>query len=1076
MCANSKLLFVLCAVSTTAYAQVGPFPSGGVGMTGTNTQLVAIPTGSTPTLSNLVVDTNSAGGDLVDINVGDPAVVISLITPGGTAINASNAAGLGFTFSITTYDDTSSSDIPNPMTAVGTHTVIQFPAGQPSGKYQIEADASSAAADTGMIVQYYSSSAVLTGAMTDSSDYRLGDLVVTSVLLFDGATPVQAATVTATTATLIPVQASVGSYQLVSQQALSSTMTLYTYSAQLTNSGPAATAISAEVSSSDRNTRVIDSTVMFGDVAASGTATSLNTFSIQLPNTYTFNPSVLSWQVNTPSAPISFTLTDSGTYDAATGDGIYTGTFTPAVTGNYLVYITATGNSSSGVPFSRTTTTSLQVSNPLARLGTFSDAPSYDANGLISAVNITAGVNVQVAGSYRLSLDLQASNGNTTQASVSAQLNTGSQQVVLSFSSPSLLLLGSNGPYTEAHARLLYLSGSDTTLADYVDNAGSTQSYTQTSISPGPLATTGSYSATGVVTGGGPTFDQLLVTIGTYSVSGGACDWSGDLTDSSGNIIDTNSSSGTLPAGSSSVTLTLNGNRIANAGNGPYIVKDFALHCGTNEAVAVTLFQTQSFTASQFTYAASDFSLAVQSSPSPAAPGFAFSFRLYATAIGPFSGSIPLTVSGLPSGAAATFTVPTLMGFGPSYMTVTTSTSTPPGLYTLTVTGISGTLSHSVSMMLVVTDPLRFIPVTPCRVADTRLANGPFGGPIISGQISRDFAIPNGPCGIPASAQAYSLNVAVVPGSGLSYLTVWPSGQPQPSVATLTSNDGRVRSNAAIIPAGTNGAISVFASNDTHVILDIKGYFVPASNTAALAFYPLTPCRVADTRLANGPLGAPYMPGGQSRDFPLLSGSCNIPATAQAYSLNFAAVPRASLGYLTAWPSGQTQPGVASLNAPTGTVTANAAIVPAGANGAISIFVSGDTDLIIDINGYFAPAASGGLSLYNLTPCRALDTRILPGAQPFSGTLPVNVTASGCSVPAAAQAFVLNATVVPSGALGWLTLWSAGQPQPGTSTLNAYDAAVTSNMAIAPTTNGSIDAYASNPTYLVLDIFAYFAP
>ena len=31
-------------------------------------------------------------------------------------------------------------------------------------------------------------------------------------------------------------------------------------------------------------------------------------------------------------------------------------------------------------------------------------------------------------------------------------------------------------------------------------------------------------------------------------------------------------------------------------------------------------------------------------------------------------------------------------------------------------------------------------------------------------------------------------------------------------------------------------------------------------------------------------------------------------------------------------------------------------------------------------------------------------------------------------------------------------------------------------MAIVPTLNGSIDAYATNPTDLVLDIFSYFAP
>ena len=55
-----------------------------------------------------------------------------------------------------------------------------------------------------------------------------------------------------------------------------------------------------------------------------------------------------------------------------------------------------------------------------------------------------------------------------------------------------------------------------------------------------------------------------------------------------------------------------------------------------------------------------------------------------------------------------------------------------------------------------------------------------------------------------------------------------------------------MKANAAIVPAGARGAVSVFVSNTTNVVLDIDGYFAPASQT--LAFYPLTPCRVADTR------------------------------------------------------------------------------------------------------------------------------------------------------------------------------------------------------------------------------------
>ena len=375
------------------------------------------------------------------------------------------------------------------------------------------------------------------------------------------------------------------------------------------------------------------------------------------------------------------------------------------------------------------------------------------------------------------------------------------------------------------------------------------------------------------------------------------------------------------------------------------------------------------------------------------------------------------------------------------------------------------------------TTGLQFVPATPCRVVDTRKANGEFGGPAIGGGSFRDFAIPdNLSCGIP-SAAAYSLNVAVVPHGPLGYLTLWPSGEDQPVVATLNSLDGRIKANAAIVAAGDNGAVRIYASNTTDVVLDIDGYFVTPPDPSAYAFFPLTPCRVADTRTSNGPLGGPYLHGRQPRDFPVpAAASCGIPNSAAAYSLNLAAIPRlgAPLGYLTVWPTGESQPLVSTLNALTGTVTANAAIVPAGQSGGISVYPSNDTDLVIDINGYFAPASAGGLSLYTNSPCRVLDTRNSSGA--FNGELAVNVVGSACSVPASAEAYVFNSAVVPQVSLGYLTLWPDGQPRPLASTLNALDGAITSNMAIVPSNNGYIDAYASGLTQLVLDISSYFAP
>ena len=397
------------------------------------------------------------------------------------------------------------------------------------------------------------------------------------------------------------------------------------------------------------------------------------------------------------------------------------------------------------------------------------------------------------------------------------------------------------------------------------------------------------------------------------------------------------------------------------------------------------------------------------------------------------------------------------------------------------------TMTQNLAVTAVFIEPgygLQFVPVTPCRLVDTRNPNGQFGGPPIQGGTSRSFPIPQQtPCDIPSIAAAYSLNVTVVPHSTLGYLTIWPTGEAQPYVSTMNSSDGRIKANAAIVPAGYGGAVSVYVTDTTNVILDIDGYFAPAASDT-YQFYTLTPCRVVDTRQgSNQPqgLGPPSLPAQQARDFPILTSPClqNLPQQPQAYSFNVTVVPNPAgqpLGYLTVWPSNEQQPYVSTLNNPTATVVANAAIVPAAPDGDIDAYAYNSTDLILDINGYFAaPGGTNALSLYPVAPCRVLDTRQNNG-QPFSGTLVVNVVGSVCAPSSSAQAYVFNATVVPPGSMPYLTLWPDGTGQPMVSTLNAYDGVITSNMAIVLTTNGSIDAYAYALTQLILDISGYFAP
>jgi len=88
----------------------------------------------------------------------------------------------------------------------------------------------------------------------------------------------------------------------------------------------------------------------------------------------------------------------------------------------------------------------------------------------------------------------------------------------------------------------------------------------------------------------------------------------------------------------------------------------------------------------------------------------------------------------------------------------------------------------------------------------------------------------------------------------------------------------------------------------------------------------------------------------------------------------------------------------------------------------------------------------------------------------------MNFSDSSCSLPSVAQAYVVNTTVIPQSLLGSLSMWPNGEVQLLVSMLNASDQAVTSNMALVPTTNGSIDVFASSSTHLVLDVSSYFAP
>jgi hypothetical protein len=121
----------------------------------------------------------------------------------------------------------------------------------------------------------------------------------------------------------------------------------------------------------------------------------------------------------------------------------------------------------------------------------------------------------------------------------------------------------------------------------------------------------------------------------------------------------------------------------------------------------------------------------------------------------------------------------------------------------------------------------RFHTVTPCRVADTRDPDGPYGGPALAANTNRDFVI-IGRCGVPATAQAVSFNFVVVSPTALGDMRVFPAGGPFALVSTLNFRPAQIRANNAIVPLGPAGGITVRcvqASGTAHFIIDVNGYF-----------------------------------------------------------------------------------------------------------------------------------------------------------------------------------------------------------------------------------------------------------
>jgi uncharacterized repeat protein (TIGR01451 family) len=174
----------------------------------------------------------------------------------------------------------------------------------------------------------------------------------------------------------------------------------------------------------------------------------------------------------------------------------------------------------------------------------------------------------------------------------------------------------------------------------------------------------------------------------------------------------------------------------------------------------------------------------------------------------PMGGSVTYTLSGAISGAAS------------GNLSNTATVTLPAGVTDPNLTNNSATDTDTPSGE-------NYFTVAPCRVVDTR-GGAPNGGPVLQGQQTRVFIVATN-CGIPASAKAVSVNLAVTLPTAGGNVRLFAAGQPVPTVSSINYSAGQTRGNNAVVTLDASGQLAAFvgqsAGTTVHLIIDVNGYF-----------------------------------------------------------------------------------------------------------------------------------------------------------------------------------------------------------------------------------------------------------
>jgi trimeric autotransporter adhesin len=252
--------------------------------------------------------------------------------------------------------------------------------------------------------------------------------------------------------------------------------------------------------------------------------------------------------------------------------------------------------------------------------------------------------------------------------------------------------------------------------------------------------------------------------------------------------------------------------------------------------------------------------------------------------------------------------------------------------------------------------------LNPARLLDTRPRSSTIDGAQAAGGISPAGSVTtinvNGRATVPADAAAVALNVTVVDPQDAGFVTVYPCGGTPPDASNINFTAGRTIAGLAIAKVSASGSVCIFTSSATHLIADVGGYF-----PATTSYGPLLPARLLDTRPNGGTIDAAFV-GANRRPASTVTelgvvGRGGVPLGVETVVLNVTVTAPTAAGYITVYPCGSAPPDASSVNYDAGTTIANAVVAQLSATGTVCLFNSAPTQLLVDVNGYFAALADG---------------------------------------------------------------------------------------------------------------------